>query len=173
MNNNNISIIVAVAANNAIGANGDLAFHIKADMIHFKQTTMNKPVIMGRKTFQSLPSGALPGRRNIVITRNTEFSAPDIETAPSLAHAIDLVGDTTEAMIIGGAQIYEQALPFTNKIYLTLIDAECPNADTFFPKLNINEWEKKEQSPKMTDERTGLSYQFITLIRSTTCHSQK
>lgn len=96
-----ISIIVAVTRNNAIGTNGDLLYHISADLKHFKEITMGHPIIMGRKTFESFPNGPLPGRRNIVITRNTDYVHQGIEVVHSLKEAIDAVADTDEAMVIG------------------------------------------------------------------------
>lgn len=159
-----ISIIVATARNNAIGAAGNLAFHIGADLRRFKALTMGKPIIMGRKTFESLPGGPLPGRRNIIITRNPSYSAPGAETAPSLQAALQMVADTPEAMIIGGAQIYTQALPLAHRIYLTEIDATRPDADTFFPSIDPNHWQSDHESWQ-TDEKTSLRYRFICLSR--------
>ncbi|MDE5688189.1 MAG: dihydrofolate reductase [Paramuribaculum sp.] len=158
------SIIVAIGADGSIGAGGDLAFHIGADMKHFKATTMGKPVIMGRKTFESLPGGALPGRRNIVVTRNASFTAPDVETVSSLEAALHLVKDVEEAMIIGGAQIYEQALPLADRLYITRIDAQRTDADTFFPPIDEKEWTSQAEEWQ-TDPKSGLRYRFICLSR--------
>ncbi|MCI9606650.1 MAG: dihydrofolate reductase [Muribaculaceae bacterium] len=160
-----ISIIVATGKHNAIGAHGNLAFHISADLKHFKAITMGKPIVMGRKTFESLPNGALPGRRNIVITRNPGFSAPGVETASSLDSALRLAGDADEVMIIGGAQIYSLAMPFADKLYITEIDAERPDADTFFPAINPAEWQSTPEQ-WLTDPKSGLKYRFI-------CHFRK
>lgn len=158
------SIIVATGRNNAIGARGDLAFHISADLRNFKALTMGKPVIMGRKTFDSLPNGALPGRRNIVITRNPSFCAPSVETASSLSQALEMTVDAAEAMIIGGAQIYEQALPIADKLYITEIDADRPDADTFFPTIDPDGWNCEAQQ-WLTDEKSGIRYRFVCLSR--------
>lgn len=159
-----ISIIVAVGADNAIGVHGNLAFHISADLKHFKELTTGKPVIMGRKTFESLPNGPLPNRRNIVISRNPGYSYPGVETAASLKDAIELVYDAEEAMIIGGAEIYSQVLPLTDKLYLTRIDATCPDADTFFPTINPDEW-TEDAGEWQIDPKSGLNYQFVCLSR--------
>lgn len=159
-----ISIIAAVGADNAIGADGELAFHISSDLKHFKELTVGKPVIMGRKTFESLPNGPLPNRRNIVISRNPEYSYPGVETAASLQDAIELTFDSPEAMVIGGAEIYRQALPMATKLYLTQIDATRPDADTFFPEINKDEWEQDSQE-WLTDSKTGLRYRFSCLSR--------
>ncbi|MDE6265618.1 MAG: dihydrofolate reductase [Paramuribaculum sp.] len=160
----NISIIVAIGADNAIGAAGNLAFHISADLKHFKEITMGKPVIMGRKTFESLPNGPLPGRKNIVVSRNPEYTYPGVETAESLQDAIELAYDADEAMVIGGAQIYNQALPLANKLYITQIDATRPDADTFFPEIDPAQWNEEAESWQ-TDPKTGLKYRFICLSR--------
>ncbi|MDE5822355.1 MAG: dihydrofolate reductase [Paramuribaculum sp.] len=159
-----ISIIAAVGADNAIGADGNLAFHISSDLKHFKELTVGKPVIMGRKTFESLPNGPLPNRRNIVISRNPEYSYPGVETAASLQDAIELTFDSPEAMVIGGAEIYRLALPMATKLYLTQIDATRPDADTFFPEINKDEWEQDSQE-WLTDSKTGLRYRFSCLSR--------
>lgn len=159
-----ISIIAAVGADNAIGADGNLAFHISSDLKHFKELTVGKPVIMGRKTFESLPNGPLPNRRNIVISRNPKYSYPGVETASSLQDAIELTFDSPEAMVIGGAEIYRQALPMATKLYLTQIDATRPDADTFFPEINKDEWEQDSQE-WLTDSKTGLRYRFSCLSR--------
>lgn len=161
----NISIIVAVAADRAIGRQGDMPFYIREDLRHFKQTTMGKPIIMGHKTFLSLPKGALPGRRNIVITRNAAFEAPGAETASSLDEAISLAGNVDEIMIIGGGEIYSQAMPMASRLYLTRIEAEVPDADTFFPEIDPEQWSVVDQSQPHTDEPTGLVYTFMTLQR--------
>ena len=159
-----ISIIAAVGADNANGADGNLAFHISSDLKHFKELTVGKPVIMGRKTFESLPNGPLPNRRNIVISRNPKYSYPGVETASSLQDAIELTFDSPEAMVIGGAEIYRQALPMATKLYLTQIDATRPDADTFFPEINKDEWEQDSQE-WLTDSKTGLRYRFSCLSR--------
>ncbi|MBQ8773139.1 MAG: dihydrofolate reductase, partial [Muribaculaceae bacterium] len=134
-----LSIIVAVTRNWAIGRGGDLLFHVRDDLRRFKAITMGKPIIMGRKTFESFPNGALPGRRNIVITRQGGYRAPDIETVSSLQDALALVDGVEEAMIIGGGEIYRQALPLTSRLYLTEIDATVSDADTYFPAIEPEE----------------------------------
>ncbi|MBD5192927.1 MAG: dihydrofolate reductase [Bacteroidales bacterium] len=159
-----VSIIVATARDGAIGVKGDLPFHLSPDLRHFKQVTLGKPVIMGRKTFESLPGGPLPGRRNIIVTRNTGYSRAGADIAGSLDEALGMVADQAEVMIIGGGEIYRQAMPLTDRVYLTEIDAEASDADTFFPDIpqdfgavDTGEW--------LTDERTGLRYRFITYDR--------
>lgn len=132
------SIIVAIDRNRAIGNAGDQLFYIREDLRHFKELTLGHPVIMGRKTFEALPRGPLPGRRNIVITRNPAFRPEGAETAPSLEAALALCADANadEAFIIGGAQIYALALPLATDLYITEIDAAAPAADTYFPAFD-------------------------------------
>jgi len=163
MTTSNISIIVAVDRNGGIGRDGDMLYHIQADLRRFKELTMGHPVIMGRRTFESLPKGALPGRRNIVITSNRSYTAPDIETAASLDEALRLVSDADEAFIIGGAGVYAEAMPHASRIYLTEIDA-TKDADTYFPTTGP-EWRRTDESPAATDPRSGVSYRFVTLTR--------
>lgn len=155
-----ISIIAAVADSLAIGRAGDLAFHIPADLRRFKALTMGHAVVMGRLTFESLPKGALPGRKNIVITRNALWTAPNVETAANLQQALQIAqGDV---FIIGGGQIYEQALPLADNLYITRIYAKAPDADTFFPEY-ANDWQIIESGPMEIDPSTGIRYQFQTL----------
>lgn len=158
-----ISIIVAVAENNAIGKAGDLLCHISSDQKHFKAVTSGHTVIMGRKTFDSLPKGALPNRRNIVITRNTAFTAENVEVAHSLEEALNMAGGN--AFIIGGEQIYRQALPFADKLFLTKIHTEFPDADTFFPEINANEWAEESRETFPSDDKNQFPYSFVNLLR--------
>ena len=160
-----ISIIAAVARNNAIGAKGDLLYHISADLRRFKAITMGHPIIMGRKTFESFPNGPLPGRRNIVITRRSDYRHDGIVTVNSLEEAIAAAGDADEAMVIGGGEIYREAMTHATCLYLTEIDAERDDADTFFPAINEEEWLITETSQTETDPRSGVTYRFTTLSR--------
>ncbi len=159
-----ISIIVATGAGRAIGSAGDLMWHLGPDMRRFKATTMGHPVIMGRKTWQSLPKGALPGRRNMVVSRDTAFDAPGAEVFASPAQALAAAGDD-EVFVIGGGQIYAAMLPLAGKLYLTEVDRAFPDADTFFPQINPGEWREEEVTPWYTDEKSGLPYRFVTLVR--------
>ena len=170
-----ISIIVAVAADNAIGRNGDLLYRLRPDMRHFRAVTMGHPVIMGRKTWESLP-GALPGRRNMVVTRNSGYVAEGAETFPSLTDAIKALNPEDEAMIIGGEQIYRQAMPLADRLYLTYIDAPKGDADTFFPDVDPDEWEEIDINERAdiipanghswtTDPATQTRYRFVCLSR--------
>jgi len=160
----NISIIVAVAHNGAIGRNGDLLFHISDDLRRFKTITMGHPIIMGRKTFESFPKGALPGRRNIVVTRQSNYSAPNVETAGNLNEAIAMAEDANEVFIIGGGEIYRQSIDLASRLYLTEIDATIADADTFFPTIPAD-FHIIESTAWITDSRSGVAYRFVTLSR--------
>ena len=127
------SIIAAVGKNNELGKNNDLIWHFKEDMKFFKETTTGHPVIMGRKTFESLPK-ALPGRRNIVITRDPEYKAEGAEVVHSVGEALKLCEE--DAFVIGGGRIYTEMLPLCDRLYLTEIDASCDEADIFFPSFD-------------------------------------
>jgi dihydrofolate reductase len=165
---NNINIIVAATTDGKIGNCGDLLFHISPDLRRFKQLTTDNTVLMGRKTFESLPKGALPNRRNIVITRQADYTAPGAEVAHSLDQAIAMARDTRacgEIFIIGGGEIYRQAMPVATHIYITQVDHAFDEADTVFPEINPSEWAQVEASETCIDEKTALPYRFITLRR--------
>ena len=160
-----VSIIVAVTADNAIGRGGDLIYRLKADMRHFRTLTMGRPIIMGRKTWESLPNGAVPGRRNMVVSRNKDYVAEGAEVFGSLSAALGVLDAEDEAMIIGGAQIYGEAMGLAHRLYLTQIDATAPDADTFFPEIKVDEWEVVDSGAPEKDAATGLSYRFVCLSR--------
>lgn len=161
-----ISIIAVVTTDGAIGRSGDQPVHIRDDFRRFKQLTLGHPIIMGRRTFEALPKGALPGRRNIIVTRNPLWSAPGAEASPSLADAIALCADTDEIMIIGGGEIYRQALPLAQRLLLTEVDLTVPDADTFFPSIDPEVWHLADSSPTTTDPLSGLTYRFTTYLRN-------
>ncbi len=162
-----VNIIVAVAPDMAIGRGGDLLFHVSDDLKRFKELTMGHPIIMGRKTFESLPKGALPGRRNIVISRNKDFKAEGAETVGSIDEAITLCTGAEKVFIIGGAQIYAAALPVADRMMLTRFDRSANDADCFFPEIDETEWLVTEKSEPATDPKSGVNYHFETLVRKT------
>ena len=150
-----ISFIVAHDKNRVIGYQNGMPWHLPGELKYFKEMTMGKPVVMGRKTFESI-GRPLPGRRNIVITRNADYHVEGIEVVSSLEKALELAKEAPEIMIIGGAQIFEQAMPLADKLYVTIIDHEFPG-DTYFP--NYEGWKKTaEQPPIVTPE--GYRYQY-------------
>lgn len=136
-----ISIIAAVGKNLELGKGNDLIWHFREDMKFFKKMTTSNTVIMGRKTFESLPK-ALPNRRNIVISSNDSYDAPGCEVVTSVEDALKLAGEDN-IFIIGGGRIYEQLLPLADNLYLTEIDAECKDADTYFPAFNKADYSRK------------------------------
>ena len=159
-----IHAIVAVASDWAIGRQGDLLCHLPADMRHFKETTMGHSIIMGRKTFESFPRRPLPGRQNIVITRNPDWQSPGVTVVHSLDEAI-AAAQTDVAFVIGGAQVYEQALPRVDVLHLTVIHARWATADAFFPALDMTEWEEVEREHHGSDHKNAYEFDFITLKR--------
>ena len=159
-----IKAIVAVDENGAIGRQGDLLCHLPADMRHFKEMTMGHSIVMGRKTFESFPRRPLPGRQNLVITRSAGWQYPGVIVAHSLEQAIAMA-ETDTVFIIGGAQIYEQALPVVDVLHLTLIHARWASVDVYFPALDPNQWQEVEREHHTSDHRNAYEYDFITLKR--------
>jgi dihydrofolate reductase len=157
-----ISLIVATDEKGVIGKDNIIPWHMPADMAHFKETTMGHPIIMGRKTFESI-GRPLPGRQNIVITHKPDFSHEGIQVANSLETAIALavVSHVSEIFIIGGQAIYEAALPKVAKIYLTLIHAEIPG-DKYF-KYDASQWKETSRQSHKADKDNRYDYDFITL----------
>jgi len=158
-----ISIIVAMDANGVIGRDNELPWHLPADLQHFKKTTMGKPILMGRKTHESI-GRPLPGRTNIVITRDTGYQTEGCVVVNSIDDALQAAGDENEIMVIGGAEFYRQVLPRTDTIYLTRIH-EAFTGDTFFPELNDADWREVERSDQAADARNPHAYSFIRLDR--------
>jgi len=156
-----ISIVVAMAANNVIGVDGGLPWHLPEDLKRFKAITMGKPMIMGRATFDSI-GRALPGRMSIVLTRQSGFEAEGCEIAPTIDAALAAAGDADEVMIIGGGEIYRQFLPMTGRIYLTRLQAEL-EGDTTFPELDMDEWEvvSVEEFPAVDDREFGFDIETL------------
>ena len=159
----NISIIVAVAQNFAIGLNNDLLFHLPDDLKRFKRITTGKALIMGKRTFFSLPKAPLPNRRNIVITDIPGETFPGCETVYSIEEAIELVQNEQEAFIIGGGMIYKQFYTLAGKLYLTLVHKDM-EADTFFPTIEFAEWQEIERED-LFDEKNGFHYSYLDLAR--------
>ena len=159
-----IVIIAAVARNGAIGRGNALLFNESADQRHFRQTTLGCPVIMGRKTWDSLPARfrPLPGRRNVVVSRSAGLHAEGAEVAPDLDTALARVADAPRAFVIGGAQLYAQALPLANTLALTEIDADL-DGDAFFPAWDRAAFERTSNIEAVT--ANGMSYRFATYTR--------
>jgi dihydrofolate reductase len=154
--------IVAMDAQRGIGVNNTLPWHLKEDLAHFKRTTLGHPVIMGRKTFDSIGK-PLPNRRNIVITRNPNWRHDGVEAVTSIDDALKLVGDV-QAYVIGGAQIFAETLPYTELLIVTEIDKTF-DCDTFFPLLKPQQWQEVTREQYYSAEH-GFSYAFVTLQRT-------
>jgi dihydrofolate reductase len=164
-----ISLIVAVAANGVIGRDNAMPWRLSGDMAWFKRVTMNKPIVMGRKTWDSLPKKPLPGRINIIVTRDRDFRAEGAHAAASLDEALRLArhlaggAGSHEIMIIGGAQIYEAALPLAGRIYLTEVHAE-PEGDTHF-HIDRTQWREVSRERHAAGEKDSADYSFVVLER--------
>jgi dihydrofolate reductase len=160
-----ISIVVVIGKNNEIGKDNRLLCRLPADLQHFKEITSGRTVVMGRKTFESLPKGPLPNRRNIVISRNPDWKIEGAEVFSSLDHALLKLIDEEEVFIIGGAQIYAQALPFADKLYLTRIHAAFPGADAFFPPIDLKIWQETGRETYPADEKNPFAFSFLEYER--------
>jgi dihydrofolate reductase len=157
-----LTAVVAMAENGVIGNEGGLPWHLPADLAHFKAMTMGRPVFMGRRTFDSIGK-ALPGRRNLVLTRRP-IDVPGIEVVASLDDAIARVGDVPELSIIGGAQVWRDTLERIDRIHLTRVHATVPG-DTMFPTLDPSAWTESERRDQHADERNAYAMTFVTLDR--------
>ena len=157
-----VSIIVAIAENNAIGKNNQLLWHMPNDLKHFKDVTSGRSIIMGRKTFDSVGK-PLPRRRNIVVTRQ-DITIPGCEVVKSVEDGLALCVGDDEVFIGGGAEIYKLAMHLTDRIYLTIIHKNF-DADTFFPEIDKSEWKEVKREDFEPDEKNPLPYSFITLER--------
>lgn len=158
-----ISLIAAMAKNRVIGINNTLPWHLPADFRHFKRVTMGKPILMGRKTYESI-GHPLPGRTNIVITGNSDYRAEGCEVVNSINEALSLTSDEAEVMVIGGASFYQQTLPIAQRIYLTIIHHEF-EGDAHFVEFDDSEWHEVERIDFDPDEQNRYPYSFITLKR--------
>lgn len=159
-----LSIIVCIAENNAIGLRGDLLYHLRADLKRFKELTTGHTVVMGRRTFESLPKGALPNRRNIVLTRG-DHAFPNTEVFPSLEAALKACAADEHIYIIGGSSVYAEALPLADELCLTLVHDTPKEADTFFPDFDLKEWEEVFRESHKADEQNDKDFTFIDLRR--------
>ncbi|MCK4586671.1 MAG: type 3 dihydrofolate reductase [Gammaproteobacteria bacterium] len=164
-----ISLIWAMADNRVIGIENRLPWKLPADMQWFRKNTMGKPIIMGRLTFESFGAKALPGRRNIIISRDTDYRASensdDIEVYHSIEAALDAVKGVEEVMIIGGMSLYKQALPLADRLYMTLVHAEL-EGDAWFPEFDTTQWSQIERLDHEADDKNSYPYSFVVLNRT-------
>ncbi len=158
-----ISIIVAMAENRVIGRDNDLPWRLPADLKHFKALTVGKPIIMGRKTWESLP-GLLPDRPHIIVTRDPNYRAEGCSVVHTLDEAVCMAADAPEVMVIGGAMLYGEAIPQAWRIYLTEVHAEV-EGDVHFPLFARNEWRELERERFSPDDKNTLPYSFVVLER--------
>ena len=158
-----ISLIVAVSTNNVIGADGDLPWRLSDDLKRFKVVTMGKPIVMGRKTYESI-GRPLPGRQNIVITRRNNFTADGCDVVQSTEEAVEVAGGADEVMVIGGSQIYAAFLPLAERIYLTRVHTEV-DGDTFFPPIDEAEWRESAGESYEADDSNDCACTVTTLTR--------
>ena len=160
-----ISAIVVVAENGAIGKSGDLLCHLPADLKHFKDITMGHSIVMGRKTFESFPKGPLPGRQNIVVTRNRKYRPEGVTVAHTIDAALRKAELPGEVFIIGGAQLYAATIDCVSTLYLTRLHATFDDADAFFPDIDPEQWRVVSEEAHEPDERNPYDYTFVTLER--------
>ena len=149
--------------NRLIGNKNQLPWHLPADLAHFKQVTMGKPVIMGRKTHESI-GRPLPGRDNIVLTRSQGYHSEGVRVANTLQQAFEYAGDAEEVMVIGGSAIYELALPRADRLYLTLVDNSY-HGDAWFPEIDLEQWRISSSEPHAANQKNACDYCFVTYDR--------
>jgi len=167
-----VTIVVAVADNGVIGLGNALPWELPDDLQHFKRTTMGRPIIMGRKTFESI-GRPLPGRLNIILTRDAAWQAPGVSAANSMEQAIDIAGDQAlidgadSVMVIGGAEVYRQALPFTSRVFLTRVHGNI-HGDAFFDLEQIASWRQLSRLEVSASERNSHNFSVIELENTQT-----
>jgi len=160
-----ISVIAAIDQNNALGFKNRLLFHLPADLKHFKELTTGHTIVMGRKTFESLPKGALPNRRNIVISTRENLILPGAEVFRNFKEALAHCAEDEQVYIIGGASVYRQAIPLADELCMTLIDAAAEEADVYFPEIDPEIWEEKSRESHLADEKNPCNYAFVNYKR--------
>ncbi len=159
-----ISIIAALASNRAIGADGKLIYWLPDDLKRFKSLTTGHTILMGRRTFDSLPKGALPNRRNVVLSRSLH-SLPGAEVFVGIDEALASCGSEEDVFVIGGASVYAQALPLADRLCLTLVHDAPEEADAFFPAFDGDEWREVHREDHGADERHSHAYSFVDYVR--------
>ncbi|MFT3740851.1 MAG: dihydrofolate reductase [Breznakibacter sp.] len=160
-----IVIIAALAKNDAIGYENDLLAYIPADLKRFKALTTGHTIVMGRKTFESLPKGALPNRVNLLLTRNQAYKAEGTVTVSSVQEAVANCGDGHTLFVIGGASIYREFLPLATQLKLTFIHRQFEKADTFFPHVDYTQWTETARTDVNDDPKTEFKYSFVDYTR--------
>ena len=168
----NLSIIVAQAENRAIGLDGDMPWHLSGDLKRFKAVTMGHTVVMGRRTWESLPKRPLVGRRNIVFSQSEDFAPEGAEVVRSVNDLFVLLRECDdEVFIIGGGRIYNMLMPWVNRLYVTWVHKEFPEADTFFPIIDLSEFTKIHETECMVDEKSSLEFSYAEYDRKYGCYN--
>lgn len=157
-----ISMIAAMTKQRVIGINNTLPWKLPNDMKWFRQHTLGKPIIMGRKTFESFGAKPLPERKNIIISRDENYQAPDSIVVHSIDEALKVAGDVREVMIIGGASFYEQMLPLAERLYLTLVDTDI-EGDAWFPEFEVENWLEIEKQKHAKNDKNPFAHEFVIL----------
>lgn len=160
----NLSLICAMSENRIIGRDNRLPWHLPADLRHFKRLTMGKPILMGRKTWESLP-GLLPHRTHIVLTRDRDYRADGGYVVHSMAEAIDMAGDAEEWFVVGGENLYRQVLPLVSRMYLTIVHTHA-DGDARFPGYEAGEWREVSRERHEADDSNPLAFSFVLLVRT-------
>ena len=160
-----LSLIVAIAENGAIGKDNALLWHLSADLKRFKALTTGHAVVMGRKTFDSLPRKPLPNRRNIVLTHSSDFCPEGVEVVHSVDELLSLTRGEEECFLMGGASLYALLLPHAERLYLTFVHRAYPDADAFFPHIDLNDYQLLQQTEVVTDEKSGIAYHYADYQR--------
>lgn len=160
-----ISIISALAKNRVIGKSNSLPWYLPADLKHFKETTLGKPIVMGLNTFKSIGQKPLPGRKNIVLSNDDNYKVPaGCFLAKSISEVLEMAKEEKELMVCGGASVYNQFLPLADKLYLTYIDHDF-DGDILFPEFSINDWQEIKREDHQPDEKNPYHYSFVILER--------
>ena len=159
----NLSLIAALSDNRVIGCDNALPWHLPADLAHFKRLTMGKPIVMGRRTWESLP-GLLPHRTHLVVTRNPGYRVDGGTVVHSIEQAIEFAGDVNEVMVVGGAELYRQCLPLVSRMYLTFVHTQV-DGDATFPDYPASEWCETARESHAADVRNAIPYTFVSLER--------
>ena len=164
MNRPALSLLAALDRNYAIGRDNTLPWHLPDDLKRFKALTLGKPVLMGRKTAESL-GRALPGRRNLVLTRRGAVPFAGMEPVSSLAHALDAVADADEVCVIGGGEIFTETLPLAARLHLTWVETVVDGADAFFPRFDPAAWREVARTPHAADAKHAFAFDFVDYVR--------
>ena len=160
-----LTLIAAIGKNRELGKNNDMIWHLPQDLKFFRKQTSGHTIVMGRKTFESLPKGALPNRRNVVLSSNPATLCPGAEVFPTLEAALQSCQPEEQVYIIGGASVYKQAMPLADMLCLTEIAAEAPQVDVYFPAVDFAIWHEKSRESHLVDEKHPCSYAFVDYIR--------